>query len=297
MKLDTPILTALLAEKDARYHKLFTSAVETLNKGLAEQKIWNVEINDAKYSLSNGIDRALEVICARHRSNRSADYQYEPWMHDFSSYCSPNQAAGRIKRLTKNAPKTQVIADYIVALGEVAMIWHAIVALKPFIVKGRRPNENKTEAQIAAELSNTGVCAIRNRRQKLEEGRMVHHGYKMSDYNHSGYRIGKCFGVDYLCYELSNEANVAYKPVLAAQLKRYRVALKELKSGTVLTLTVKREKGNLVLEKGTREFDQELNNQIWTVESYIRYTKSDIKANDAKISGWKRQPLKYGGKQ
>jgi hypothetical protein len=304
LTLATPILSALTHQKDPRSGRSFDLAIACLNNGVANKKIWNVEVTDAKFTISNGVDRALNQITERHRQVRDANFRYEDWMNDFSGYCSFNQAKGRIARLTKNGPKFPIMSEYLSALEEVVAIWNTIQSLKPFIVKGRRPNENKTEAQIAAELKNTGICAICARRQKLDDNRMVHHGYQMSDYNHSGYRIGKCFGTGYLCYELSNEANVAYAPVLKAQLKGYQSALKTLKSGTVLTFSVKREKylgGKLVkvgetLLKGTTEFDTELDFQIGQTEQFIKYTKSDIKDNDARISGWTLQPLKYGGR-
>lgn len=304
MTIEAPILTKLLADKDSRSAQSFSSALACLNSGLEAKKIWNVEVNDAKFTLSNGVNRALDVIIDRWRAERAGSHEYAEWQNDFSSYCSFNQASGRIKRLTKNAPHTVVVCHYIEALQEVASIWNLIQSLKPYIVKGRRPSENKTETQIADELSNTGICAICDRRQKLDAGKMVHHGYQMSDYNHSGYRMGKCFGTRRSCYELSNEANVAYAPILANQLKSYRQALKTLKSGTVETLTVNREKYEgmkrvkelVTLKKGTPEFERELASQISQTEDYIRYTLSDIKINDAKITGWTLQPLKYGGK-
>jgi hypothetical protein len=134
---------------------------------------------------------------------------------------------------------------------------------------------------------------------------MVHHGYQMSDYNHSGYRMGKCFGTGYLCYELSNEANVAFAPYLTSKLKGYKGALKTLKSGTIETFTVQREKYEghkrvkyaVTLTKGTLEFDRELANQISQTELFIKYTKSDIVTNDDRIKNWKLQPLMYGGEK
>jgi hypothetical protein len=309
VKISTPLLSRLNHDKNPHWGRAFDLALETLNTGLEAKQIWNVEVGNAKFTLSNGIDRALGSLCDRYRSSRGNEYRYESWQDDFSGYCAFNQAAGRGRRLTKVfgfTPSNPVIADYITALAEVADIWVLIQSLKPFIQKGRRPSQNKTEAQIADELVNTGVCAICGNRQKFgDEDKMVPHGYKMSDYNHSGYRIGSCFGVGYKPYELSNEANVAFKPVLDAQLKNYRSALKTLKSGAVETLTVyeekfvggKREKVPVILKKGTPEFDRELKSGIARTESFIRYTKSDIRMNDAKIKGWKLQPLLYGRKK
>ena len=305
MRTQAPAITNLINLKSERSARSFTLALDCLNSGLENKKIWNVEINDAKSTLSNGIDLALDVIFQRWLDSRSANRQYEEWTNDFSMFCSFNQAAGRIKRLTKSAPKTQVVQDYLVALQEVVTIWNLIQSLKPFVVKGRRPSENKTEEQIAADLSNTGICAICGNRQKLTVGTMVHHGYQMSEYNHAGYRIGECFGTRYHCYELGCEANVAFAPILKAHLKDYRQTLKTLQSGTVETLTVQRHKYeggrqvpyNEILKKGSDEFNRELENQIDHVKANIRFTLSDIETNDSKITGWKLQPLKYGGKQ
>jgi len=301
MKTTAPILSKLLHDKDPRSGRSFDLALEHLNVGAANGQIWNVEVNDAKFTLSNAVDRALDVIYHKYLGGRGRD-NYEEWTNDLSMYCSFNQAKGRIARLQKNAPKTAIVAEFIAAYQEVEAIWNLICSLKPITIKGRRPNENKTEAQVALELKNTGMCAICDHRQKLDADKMVHHGYKMSDYNHSGYRIGKCFGTDHLCYELSNEANIAFKPVLTAQLRGYTSALKTLKSGTVETLTVTRQKYvgsrledvRVTLMKGTPEFDTELGYEIERTKRFIGYTKSDIKVNDLKISGWTLQPLKYG---
>jgi len=303
--ISTPILSQLNHEKDPRYHESFVRAVETLNRGLAEKEIWNVELNDAKFTLSNAVDRALGIIWNRWLDAR--DHEYEDWQDDFSSYCSFNQAAGRIRRLSKNAPKSKVMQDYIFALGEVVEIWHAIQCLKPHIKKGRRPNQNKTEEQVALELKNTGVCAICNCRQKLDADKIVHHGYQMSEYNHAGVRLGRCFGTDYLCYELNNAANIAYAPVLANHRTNIESGLRTLKSGTVLTFEIEESDWNHKTHKADKKkvhvyktgltadkFARELASRIDHLEYELRTVNTDIKTNDAKIRNWILQPLKYG---
>ena len=296
----TPTISRLVLAKDARLHERFARALEILNAGIANKRVWNVELNDAKFILSNGVERALQAICDRWRT--AGKGSTEDWTYpDFSGWCSFNQAAGRIRRLTRSAPRGNKTArNYIAALSEVDAIWKAIQAAKPFVAKGRRPNENKTSEQVAAELWNTGICAICDRRQKLDKGRMVHHGFQMSEYNHSGNREGRCFGTGHKCYEFGNEANVALAPVLAEWLEGGLRALKTLKSGTVETLTVTRRKYshspyNVILRKGTPEFDQELASQVAEGELFVRSTRAKIKANDAKIKGWSLRPLAYGG--
>src|SRR5271154_4715325 len=221
--------------------KSFEAAIQTIANGLQAGKIWNQEFIDAKSRIASGCEHAQHIAAdgARKRGDRS----YGDCRDNIGYAFGRNQAAKRSRDLKKLAKRIPAVlnpgtAEYILTLDQIDTIWKWLQSVKPIIVKGRRPNENKTEAQIAIELRNTGMCAICDRRQKLAEDKMVMHGYTMSDYNHSGYRVGKCFGVKYSCYELSNEANVAFAPALAAQLKGYKSALKTLKSGTVETLTV-----------------------------------------------------------
>jgi len=284
----------------------FEAALHVVAAGIQAGKIWNQEFQLAKGRIASGCEHAQHISSgdARKRGERHFDCR------DQIGYAfGMNQAAKmsrELKKLGKREPEilTAGIEYYIATLDQIDAIWKWLQSVKPIIVKGRKPNENKTEAQIAADLKNTGICAICNHRQKLNEGRLVMHGYEMSDYNHSGYRIGKCFGVKFLCYEFSNEANVAYAPVLAEQLKSYKEALKTLKSGTIETFIVKRDtyvdhkrvEVNVTLLKGSDEFSRELAGRISRTEAFIGYTKSDIVANNAKITGWMLKPLLYGGK-
>lgn len=307
--VNAPFLTKLIQAKDRHYHEAFVKGLDILNRGLEEKEIWNVEINDTKFTMSNAIERALDTITERWRGMATGRQSWQPWQNDFSCYVSFNQAAGRIKRLTKNAPKVEIIEDYITAMQEVDAIWKLIQSLKPFIKKGRRPNLNKTEEQIAKELKNTGICAICGSRQKLSADRMVHHGYEMSEYNHAGERLGKCFGTAYLCYELSNEACIAYAPLLAAHHKALTSTLRSLKSGKITELVIQEPEWNPATNEHDKKevtlyktgetaakFAQEMRYQIDATEGRLRSVALQIEHNDAKIKNWTPQPLKYGRK-
>jgi len=311
----TNLITATFGKKyinEFGSGKSFEAGLHAVAACIQAGKIYNQEFQTAKGRIGSGCEHAQHIASdgARERGADGVTKWYGSGdVRNLIGYAfSMNQAAKMsrlLKKLQKRSPEaiTEGIENYIATLDQIDAIWKWLQSVKPIIVKGRRPNENKTEAQIAAELNNTGMCAICNHRQKLNEGRLVMHGYEMSDYNHSGYRIGKCFGVKFLCYEFSNEANVAYAPVLAEQLKSYKEALKTLKSGTIETFIVKRDtyvdhkrvEVNVTLLKGSDEFSRELAGRISRTEAFIGYTKSDIEANNAKIEGWTLQPLKYGG--
>jgi hypothetical protein len=304
--MDTPKIIAALGDKAPR----FQEQIAILEAGLAAKKIWNVQVVDAKFTLSNKIDDAAkfysEPFYAQKR-NQSANWVNGDPRYDISMFMNTQSAPKLLRNLTKqNGYNDPIILEYMEFLKEVVAIGELIKAIKPFIVKGRRPVE-KTEEQLRDETFNTGVCAICANRQKLD-GKigMVMHGYQMSDYNHAGYRVGKCFGVGYKPYELSNEANVAFAPVLEQHRKSIANAIKTLKSGKITSVDVRKEKWEghqrvkytvtYTLEANPVEFKQEVENRLGRLDSELRYVKADIKTNNAKIEGWTLQPLAYGSK-
>jgi hypothetical protein len=289
----------------------FAAALETLAAGKTAGKIWNVEFQDAKYFIAGACEHA------QHESSHEAhDWQvgggivhYDDARRDIGYAFGMNQAAKLSRNLKKlSADKmTSRIEAYIAVLDEIAALFTYLQSFKTIIVKGRRPVE-KTEEQLHDETFNTGVCAICANRQKLDSKvAMVMHGYQMSEYNHAGYRVGQCFGVGYKPYELSNEANVAFAPVLENHRKATSSAIKMYKTpGKVTEVSVKKDKWEgarrteiqvtYTPEANPVEFKQEVESRIARLENELRYIKADIKTNNAKITGWTLQPLAYGSK-
>jgi hypothetical protein len=306
--MDTPKIIAALGERAPR----FQEELSILEKGLADKKIWNVQLVDAKFRISNDIDKAAEFYANpfyEQRRNERDSWDSNDPRFDISMFMNTQSAPKLLRGLEKhNGYGNPVILTYMEFLREVVQIGNLIKALKPYVVKGRRPVE-KTEEQLRDETFNTGMCAICARRQKLEMSLgMVMHGYQMSDYNHRGWRIGKCFGVGYKPYELSNEANVAFAPVLENHRKGIAQAIRTLKSGKVTTLDVTKDKYDSSVGKRVEytvtytkaenpaEFAHEMEVRLARLDSELRMVTDDIKTNKAKIDNWTAQPLQYGAK-
>lgn len=189
---------------------------------------------------------------------------------------------------------------------EAAQLLELCKLAKAVAVKGRRPVE-KTVEQLRDETFNTGVCAICINRQKLTDAtKMVMHGYQMSDYNHAGYRVGSCFGVGYKPYELSNEANLAFAPVLEIHRLGLENALQTWASGKITSVDITREKregGSQVeytvtytLAANPAEFNREKETRVARLESELRMIDADIRVNNDRIQKWTLQPLMFGSK-
>ena len=92
------------------------------------------------------------------------------------------------------------------ALAQVTPLMEKLDAVKPLIVKGRKPSE--TPNLNARTIEHTGTCGCCNRNIKLTEGgRIWDHGYSIEGRGHgysSGYKVGgSCFGVGYEPIEVS----------------------------------------------------------------------------------------------
>lgn len=290
----------------------FDSAIATLNEACQEQKIFNAELESVKFDLSRCIDDALDVVTEPHEARwrgkyESMDYDYRKLVWDnVSSYCSFNQASGRIARLTK---KPEILRDlpelgpYISCLREIDAIWKAIRFLKPFVLKGRRPSLTPPKEE---DLSGTGTCPACEGLFKLTGAkRLVQHGFRISDgYGHYfGYRSGKCFGVEYLPYELSKEGNIAYQRHIEARLILVKENLRRHVDGEIEQLYKESyERGPqgrwenriVTVLKGDKGFDYLLSLEIARLHGEIDCLSRIIQRQSALILHWSLKPLPHG---
>jgi hypothetical protein len=318
VNLNVPVLEEAIlgwvpeVEQERRYGRAWkrgnwTMALDGLRKAVTEKKVYNVELDFIKSALSNGIELGLEHLLTAYHAKWHGHFRDMPSEHldmiyeDVSDFCQFNQAAGRLRRLEK---KPEIVAafpeigGYMAALAEIAAIWQAISSLKPFVIKGRKPLENPKPI----DLTNTGTCSICSNLQKLAANKnMVHHGFQISDgYGHYlGFRSGRCFGVDYRPYELSNAGNIAYKKHLETILDRTKKTLADHHEGRVRELPVKRlirEEGRLiektfVVKLGENEFPHLLSTEIRKLEWAIDSLNRDIAFQEHMIKNWTLKPL------
>jgi hypothetical protein len=301
----TPYIRSAFTQGDR-----FLAAIQTLEAGLAAGEIYNQEFINAKSYVSSGCEHAQHIAAdgAISRDVRRELPSSDP-RHDIGYAFGMNQAAKLARRLRKLdlADITFGMMDYIVTLEQINELFLFLKSFKSIIKKGRKPNvTNKTAAQIAEEIANTGICTICQNRQKLTaEQQMVHHGYQMSEYNHAGYRIGSCFGCAFLPYEFSCEGNKQWlAQFLRPALKSAQQYMKSLKNSAMPTLERTKEtyqgygKKPLItvekFDKGTREYDEIRENEIDRTEFKISSLKGDIQFHDALVANWKLVPLADG---
>ena len=152
--------------------------------------------------------------------------------------------------------------------------------------------EKKAEAERIRKIKGSaGHCAICGKVQMLrkvgDKMVMVHHGYRRPGH---GEIVGDCFGVGFQPYELSNEANKAFAPIIENHLKNAESYLVKLQSGKISQLMTGSKKQPIVTPTD-RNWSTYFESAIHQTERQIKYCKEDITLNNTKIDIWELQPL------
>jgi hypothetical protein len=210
--------------------------------------------------------------------------------------------AGKLKKFAKVKSPTVVaaLAPYTALLQEMLPFVQAFADLKSVIVKGRKPSETP----VVEDLTNTGICAICQGRQKLTVGKkLVAHGYRISNGHgdYLGYRHGRCFGVNHLAYELSCEANKQYIIALHTALDAKRDYLRLLHAGEVTELSFIRTSYDrktrsytnelVTVKQGEDRFADQLHGEIMQIEGKVRGIELTIEDQKRLIDAWQPKPL------
>jgi hypothetical protein len=303
--MNLPLLSAFVAANKYPGVARFETAVQTLEDGMAEKHIWNVDYITSKDTLSrvaeNAGDAAYEPLRMLYYPCGGSEI-YRTWADN-----DPRQGMGLVQFMNtpgfvkkllkvKDAPE---LKPYIAMLSEIAQLAELCKAVKPFIEKGRKPNPNPKEVDV----TNTGICGVCMKRQKLTiESTLVAHGYTVPQ--GWGGRNGMCIGRGYKAWELSPEGGIAYKDSLENFLFELKLTLTKLQESRMSSLretTQKRvsygkyEDVVTVYEKGTPDYERLRKSGIFSTESTIRYVEGDLTMVTARIKNWKAEPLKFGG--
>lgn len=283
------------------YHKgRAIKAINVLDEAIRTGSVYNVELVDAKEYLGSALRAVMEIwqreYLEAHRAGPTSDVEQEIYYW----YAVLTNLPGLHKKVAKHSD-LPLVAKFLSLTAEFVPYAEAIKGKKFEVIKGRKPSETVKEV----DLSNTGICAICGKRHKLTKaGKLVDHGFQISDGhgNYFGTRLGKCFGVGYAPYEVSNEANVAFAPVLDSWIADETKRLENLKTGKVTSFKAKDHKRNeagrwvevmvdVTEASDAPKYRRLLNAAIMNTETTIRHMEADKVSNQAKIDQWVARPL------
>lgn len=259
--------------------------LELLN-ALAEQEvIYNAEYVGVKAQLNNTMHKELDALALTLTND-----QYR-MAYDNNIFGYFNLGFVALKYV--NAKKLgQFSAKYTALLGEWADTAALIASLKSKVVMARKPSTS-TRKTPTRTLDNTGTCPVCGQNVKLDQGRIVNHGYKVE----WQMQQGSCFGTGTLPWEVSSQGAVDYRKVLKSGLAALLVqaeGMKDAVSIPVVLACISCLKSQKAWTPESKMFPLAKANAIRSLEQKQRSMKSTIQYYDAKISDWTAQPLPKG---
>ena len=257
-----------------------------LLNALAEQEvIYNAEYVAVKAQLNNIMHKELDALALAltHDQHRMA------YDNNIFGYFN----LGHVALKYVNAMKLpQFSAAYTALLGEWMNVSAEIAALKSKVVMARKPSTS-TSKTPARTLDNTGTCPVCGQNVKLDQGRIVKHGYKVE----WQMQMGSCFGTGTLPWEVSSQGAVEYRKVLQSGLAELVVQAESMKDAVsipVILACISCLKSQKAWTPESKMFPLAKANAIRNLDQQQLSMKSTIQYYDPRIADWKPQPLPTG---
>ena len=318
--MNTPLIDAAVYNVEAHKQGYLPKGYESVRDWLESTETTNQAgfLDFGRY-LRDALDAAIQDSYNEWVNlNRGQNWEIDKVFPNdaITSFLQLNYCAGKRKKIAtgiKRLKKDKFFADSVIeaaiaivnrydaVLAEGELLQAAMTAAKSRIVKGRIVDPNKVPDP--ADLYNTAHCAICDRRQKLKDDVMVHHGFEISGGSgrYYGCRVGSCFGVGYKPYEFGCDANIAYKPILEAALEQTEKGLAHLNSGEITQLTRPsrwRNDPEVIFHRDVEdekyEFKRMLEHAIYQTEREVEHLKEAVRRQTEKIEKWVLRPLPPG---
>lgn len=137
---------------------------------------------------------------------------------------------------------------------------------------------------------NTGTCPACWGNYKLNDGRLVLHGYQRPGWGHV---VGSCDAEKYPPAETSDSGFKMWLGKLEATLKSEEATMRKIEEGLVTQIQVGRKGG--WVKKGEPMFAMHLDNLTRTTEDSIKTYKSEVQLYHKLIAAWKVRPFPKEG--
>ena len=266
-----------------------------LQAAKAAGRIWNMDLIDLKDALNRRISETFQHLNLSIESLGGVEVYWDlayPIMA-----CNATTLLGKLKQLDK-LPESGSWPELKATVRSLQQVCELAAAVKPLVVKGRRPGE--TPNLNPRTLEHTGTCGCCNRNIKLNgAGRIWDHGYEIEGRGRGmrggyGYKVGgSCFGVGYPPIEVSDEVWVA----LLAKMERDLVSLPQRivnQTAHVKGLPQPVDKHSWQMSKDEQVVAERYHaakGYLGRLKLYLKCLPRDISEMKLRIASWAPKPL------
>lgn len=244
----------------------------TLDQFIDAGAIYNVDYQHLKtYVGSRGLDSAISKL--REEYTYAGKYQDRT---DDEMDLIESLTNSIVQFPTKKTQKLLGSMDHVgstAAVSELVEKWKPVAdkfrALKPLIVKGRKPAETPRTTPVRT-LENTGTCSCCGKNVKLStDGKIVNHGFTIK----WGFRQGSCYGTGFDPIEISDEGVRNFIKIIKATQNDVRKLAAKLEAGETKLTGLKLK---MAIDEHART---------------MRWLEQDMERANDTIANWEPKPL------
>lgn len=157
-----------------------------------------------------------------------------------------------------------------------------ILGMEPHLRRDQQPRDD-------VDVGTCGICVKQFKTKPDQRDALVNHGFQRPG---DGYLIGKCFGVGYPAYELSNQACREYIPVLqAVRQEKARTLVKlEMFKGTELVPSKKEGEPYVTLTPADPQFKTARTARIRSLKGEIAELTDFLEVLNERVVNWELAP-------
>ena len=269
--------------------RLRALAVQNLREAAAGGVVvFNRDYNEWKQLAGRAFEDAVRTqirepffYCGKYQERTAEESAIDDAIGNLAQF--PSKKLRKAIEAADNAAASDLRTPMVTAVDQLITEWQpvadAIKAVKPNVVKGRRPSDSPTPSK-ARTIDNTGTCAVCGRNVKLRDGKIVAHGYQRRFHAH----MGNCFGVGYDPIEVSTEGAEAYM----ASMVGYKDVLIARNTDEAIAAEVERSNGSIRKRLGDERLAARIRANL---ERDIRNVTFEIERVAVTINEWAAKPL------
>jgi len=258
----------------------FIAAVETIAQGVEAQRIFNVDLKDAKDTLNRVVYEGQGALRAQFINGgkwEALPAEVYALVDSFSLY-DAHSSISASKKLAATKLSHPAIEAYRAFVAEASTLALAVASLKPFIVSGRKPDP-KAIARKAAKAATVksqprATCACCFGGQAVLPNGFIHdHGYTLpASWNKSA----SCYGRQFQPLETSDAGLHFMIDLLTKYITTTTKALAEAPARKTVTKHNRYKGTSVVLTPADAGFDYELKGIILGLEQALKSATKDL---------------------
>lgn len=260
----------------------FEAALAVVTNGVAAGAVRNVELQEAKSTLSRIVCSAWEAHVAALHFRGTVEPQQLQDLYWSINIMGLHDVIATSKKVSKSGLEGPQIEAMRAFCAEVLPLAQAVASLKDKVIKGRAPTTSPPKATNPNKIIRT--CPVCFRQIAVQGATMAHHGYQRPGH---GFQTASCAGVRFKPLEVSSEGLQWLISTLHSRLAGLRLAMANQATEPEFLMVKSRARDKVeVIRRTDASWKKAFARHIAEVESEIPQLEHELPILERKLADW-----------